>query len=120
MTPGRSWAQIVRTRELAIRSGCGASVTGAFKVLLNDDRGAYFRVFIELTGHLFGHAHTAMRGGIPWQEAGAHSYSVIEAHEVGHRCVYGNLVWSGLINTEVGVVVDHFVGDFVFDDAITG
>ena len=91
-----------------------------FKVLLNDDRSAYLRVFIELAGHLLRHAHAAMRSCISWQEAGVHSYSVIEAHEVRHRCVDGDFVWSWFINTEIGVVIDYFVGDFVFDNAITG
>lgn len=47
-----------------------------------------------------------------------HADTVVEAHEVWHRCVFEILTWTRFVKSDVSIVIDRFIGGSIFDNSV--
>ena len=90
----------------------------ARKSLFNNDRRADLGVLEKFLRHACGHTDTSVRCRVSGKESGMHANTVVEAHEIRHRCAFEILARSGLVNTDIGIVINGFFGCTVLDDSV--
>jgi hypothetical protein len=88
--------------------------------LLDDYGSSLGHILKKLLGHVVGHPHATVRCCVAWEVASVHADGVVEAHKVRHGCIVKHLTRSDFIESDIGVVVDHLAGGFVFDRTVEG